>query len=89
MFSGKTTELIRRVKRYRFADYRCMLIRYANDNRYSNTDLATHDKQTVSAVCAVQLSHLESESENFDVFGIDEGQFVRNIKYINFSIKHL
>ncbi|KAG8268899.1 Thymidine kinase, cytosolic [Homalodisca vitripennis] len=75
MFSGKTTELIRRLKRYRFANYRCMIIRYANDLRYSCTDVSTHDRQKLPATSATQLSPLEPEMDEIDVIGIDEGQF--------------
>lgn len=89
MFSGKTTELIRRLKRYRFADYRCMLIRYAKDDRYSSSDVATHDKQTLPAVSVVQLSHLEPDSDNYDVLGIDEGQFVSIILGISQSLMYV
>lgn len=76
MFSGKSTELIRRLKRYRFANYRCMIVRYAKDLRYSSTDVATHDRQYLPAISAMQLSTLEPDTVNFDVIGIDEGQFV-------------
>lgn len=82
MFSGKSTELIRRLKRYRFADYRCMIVRYANDVRYSASDVATHDKQTLPAINAVELSSLEVDAANFDVIGIDEGQFVSNNDFV-------
>jgi thymidine kinase len=36
MFAGKSTELLRRIKRYRVASKKCMVVRYANDNRYSD-----------------------------------------------------
>lgn len=90
MFSGKSTELIRRLKRYRFADYRCMIVRYAKDVRYSASDVSTHDKQTLPAISAVELSSLEDDTANFDVIGIDEGQFVSKhvIVYHSFNIEH-
>uniref|UniRef100_A0A1B6M596 Thymidine kinase n=1 Tax=Graphocephala atropunctata TaxID=36148 RepID=A0A1B6M596_9HEMI len=75
MFSGKTTELIRRLKRYQFANYRCMIVRYAKDLRYSSTEVATHDRQKLPAVSMMELTPLESETENIDVIGIDEAQF--------------
>lgn len=83
MFSGKTTELIRRLKRYQFASFRCMLVRYAKDDRYSTSEVATHDKQSLPAISAVHLSSLKNNTDNIDVIGIDEGQFVR------FSITHI
>lgn len=45
MFSGKSTELMRKVKRYQFANKKCLVINYANDNRYSDENyVSTHDK---------------------------------------------
>ena len=35
MFSGKSTELLRRVRRYRIAGHSCLVVKYAHDNRYS------------------------------------------------------
>ena len=44
MFSGKSTELLRRVKRYQIANKRVALIKYHADTRYSESSVATHDK---------------------------------------------
>jgi thymidine kinase len=44
MFSGKTTELIRIVKRFSIAKRSCLLIKYAKDVRYSVHGVSTHDK---------------------------------------------
>ena len=43
MFAGKTTELIRRVKRHQLRPYSVLVIRYDKDDRYSINDIATHD----------------------------------------------
>lgn len=56
MFSGKTTELIRRITRFQFAKFRCIVIKYAGDVRYSEADVATHDSRTLPAVSAAVLS---------------------------------
>lgn len=76
MFSGKTTELIRRLKRYTFAMYRCLIIRYEKDNRYSEDCIASHDGQLLSATSCSNLYDVSHLVDNFDVIGIDEGQFV-------------
>lgn len=76
MFSGKTTELIRRLKRYTFAQYRCLIVRYAKDNRYSEECIASHDGQTMSATSCTNLNDIIASVDRFDVIGIDEGQFV-------------
>jgi len=77
MFSGKTTELIRRLKRYQFANHRCLIIKYQRDTRYDKENISTHDRQTMSAVSCIQLSALNKSEiiDQFSVIGIDEGQF--------------
>lgn len=42
--AGKTTELIRRIRRYKHGNKRCLLIKYKNDTRYSEEMAATHDR---------------------------------------------
>eukprot|EP00043_Microstomoeca_roanoka_P008601 m.82725 g.82725 ORF g.82725 m.82725 type:complete len:253 (-) comp14314_c2_seq1:39-797(-) len=79
MFSGKTTELLRRMKRFSLAKSRCMLIKYAKDNRYSLDGVVTHDMQQSAAVCCSKLSEVEEKAKEFDVLGIDEGQFFPDI----------
>jgi thymidine kinase len=44
MFSGKSTELIRRIRRHTIAKQRCFVIKYAADSRYSVENMATHDR---------------------------------------------
>lgn len=83
MFSGKSTELIRRLKRYQFANYRCLVVRYANDNRYDTQSLATHDKQKLPAMSATVLTDLKRFTDEVDVIGVDEGQFFTDI--VSFS----
>ncbi|XP_066503432.1 thymidine kinase, cytosolic [Hoplias malabaricus] len=75
MFSGKSTELIRRVRRFQIAQYNCLVIKYAKDTRYSETGMATHDKSTMSAVPANCLRDVWGLALGAAVIGIDEGQF--------------
>ncbi|XP_046408960.1 thymidine kinase, cytosolic-like isoform X2 [Ischnura elegans] len=79
MFSGKTTELIRRLKRYQIARRKCLVVKYARDDRYHSTCVATHDKDVLPAVCSVSLQPLSEEAMKFDVIGIDEGQFFADV----------
>lgn len=44
MFAGKTTELIRRLNRYKIAQKRVLFIKYKKDTRYSEENMATHDQ---------------------------------------------
>jgi thymidine kinase len=73
MFAGKSSEMLRRIRRYKLAKHRVLLLKYAKDTRYSDTAVATHDGVTVEAVSACNFEGVDVE--NFDVIGIDEGQF--------------
>lgn len=41
---SRSTELMRRVRRFQLAQYRCLLVKYAKDTRYSVSGVSTHDK---------------------------------------------
>ncbi|XP_048871503.1 thymidine kinase, cytosolic [Brienomyrus brachyistius] len=75
MFSGKSTELIRRVRRFQVARYKCLVIKYAKDTRYSELGMATHDMSTMEAVPASRLQEVYGLALGAEVLGIDEGQF--------------
>eukprot|EP00824_Muranothrix_gubernata_P010392 TRINITY_DN23398_c0_g3_i1.p1 TRINITY_DN23398_c0_g3~~TRINITY_DN23398_c0_g3_i1.p1 ORF type:complete len:316 (+),score=31.38 TRINITY_DN23398_c0_g3_i1:41-949(+) len=79
MFSGKSTELLRRIRRYTYSRRRCLVIKYRKDTRYSADCMATHDRQSISAHPCEQLSEVESIVSNYDVVGVDEGQFYPDI----------
>lgn len=86
MFSGKSTELLRRIRRYTIGNKRCIVVKYANDIRTEKCDaltLVTHDKAAYSAVSCDKdnLSKLLLRQlvDAFDVVGIDEGQFVSDV----------
>nr|XP_044600415.1 thymidine kinase, cytosolic isoform X2 [Equus asinus] len=74
MFSGKSTELMRRVRRFQIAQYKCLVIKYAKDTRYSS-NFSTHDRNTMEALPACQLRDAAQEALGVAVIGIDEGQF--------------
>lgn len=76
MFSGKTTELIRRMKRYQIAQHKCLVFKYLGDDRYDDTNVATHDQQKLSALSTNTLTPHKHIAAAYDVIGIDEGQFV-------------
>lgn len=75
MFSGKSTELMRRVRRFQVAQYNCLVVKYAKDTRYSESGMATHDKNTMDAVSANCLADVRPLALKACVIGIDEGQF--------------
>lgn len=79
MFAGKSTELLRRVRRNEIAGKKCLYIKYIEDTRYDATSIATHDNLKRSAVAVRELSELDDDWKSFDVIGIDEGQFFTDI----------
>ncbi|TNV76723.1 hypothetical protein FGO68_gene13107 [Halteria grandinella] len=79
MFAGKSTELLRRMKRHEVAGNRCLRIKFAADNRYSVDSIATHDKQTMHAIGATKMSDIGNLYQDFDVIAVDEGQFFPDI----------
>uniref|UniRef100_A0A8D0SIK2 Thymidine kinase n=1 Tax=Sus scrofa TaxID=9823 RepID=A0A8D0SIK2_PIG len=78
MFSGKSTELMRRVRRFQIAQYKCLVIKYAKDTRYSS-NFSTHDRNTMEALPACVLRDVAQEALGVSVIGIDEGQFFPDI----------
>jgi thymidine kinase len=44
MFAGKSTELLRRMKRHEIAGSKCLRVKFCEDNRYSDDSIATHDR---------------------------------------------
>ena len=77
MFSGKSTELIRRVNRYEIAGYQVQLFKPGIDNRYSLNHVTSHDGLK-REVCYIQdFSEIEDNiKKDTQVIGIDEVQFL-------------
>lgn len=81
MFSEKTTELIRHVKRSALADLDCLIVRYEKDNRYGSdtSTVYTHDGKGLIESDKIKIVKTSSLSElnvsSYHVIGIDEGQF--------------
>ncbi|KAG5479459.1 hypothetical protein LSCM1_04722 [Leishmania martiniquensis] len=80
MFAGKTTELMRRVKREIHARRSCFVIKYSKDTRYDEHNVASHDQLMLRAQAAVsQLKEVRDSWQRFDVLAIDEGQFFSDL----------
>lgn len=79
MFSGKTEELIRRLKRARIAKQRVQVFKPRIDNRYSSDEVTSHSDQRASSVVVDTAEDiLENLDDNTRVIGIDEAQFFEN-----------
>nr|WGO62694.1 cytosolic thymidine kinase-like protein [Wadden Sea poxvirus] len=79
MFSGKSTELIRRIRRYQIAKYTCIVIKYYKDIRYGKDDVITHDNLSINAISVSKLEEIDKKKINVNIIGIDEGQFFTDI----------
>lgn len=79
MFSGKTTELIRRMQRFQLANHPCLVVKYSKDDRYDKNGVSTHDRRVISATSADELSHIRKIAYNYAIIGIDEGQFFPDV----------
>lgn len=77
MFSGKSTILLTRYRRYQIAGKKCLLIKYANDTRYSGSEemLVTHDQISYKATSCHKLEEVQTIIQDYDVICIDEIQF--------------
>ena len=76
MFSGKTEELIRRMKRAKFAKQRVEIFRPAIDTRYSDNDVVSHDQNAIPSTPVETSSSILLLSSDIEVVGIDEAQFL-------------
>lgn len=79
MFSGKTEELIRRIRRVEFARLRSIVFKPEIDTRYSKDLLVSHSEQKIGSVpvpnAARIRAYLGSSAKPFHVVGLDEVQF--------------
>jgi len=75
MFSGKTEELIRRLKRARIAKQKVEIFKPALDKRYHEQNIVSHDAHTVQSTPVESSSQILLLAGDVDVIGIDEAQF--------------
>ena len=76
MFSGKTEELIRRLRRAQFAHQRVEIFKPAIDVRYSEEDVVSHDQNHIHSTPIDSSASILLLSSDIDVIGIDEAQFL-------------
>lgn len=75
MFSGKTEELIRRLKRARIAGQRVEIFKPKVDTRYGETQVVSHDSNALMATPITDTSKLLQVPDDVTVIGLDEAQF--------------
>ena len=75
MFSGKTEELIRRLKRAKFAKQKVEIFKPAIDTRYDDKRVMSHDSNEIQSTPVPAAANIPILADNCDVVGIDEAQF--------------
>ena len=78
MFSGKTEELIRRLKRSQFANQKIEIFKPSIDLRYEDEMIISHDQNQIQSTSVPAAANIPILAEGCDVVGIDEAQFFDN-----------
>lgn len=75
MFSGKTEELIRRLKRAQFANQKIAIFKPSIDVRYSDADVVSHDLHSIESTPICSAVKMLEVGDDIQVVGVDEAQF--------------
>jgi len=75
MFSGKTEELIRRLKRVKIANLKVEIFKPAIDKRYDEIKIVSHDTNFIQSTPVASAKDILALAQDADVVGIDEAQF--------------
>ncbi|HPI37557.1 MAG TPA: thymidine kinase [Ignavibacteriaceae bacterium] len=78
MFSGKTEELIRRLKRAKIAKLKVIVFKPKIDTRYSESEIVSHSEQSLPSILVEDCKEILELSKDAQVVGIDEAQFFPN-----------
>ena len=78
MFSGKTEELIRRLRRAMFAGLKVEIFKPSIDTRYSETSVVSHDEKSIPSTPVGNATSILLLAAGVEVVGIDEAQFFDN-----------
>lgn len=78
MFSGKTEELIRRMRRAQIAKQAVKIFKPKIDNRYSENKIVSHSEQSLPSEVVLSAQEILELSKDAQVIGIDEAQFYEN-----------
>ena len=85
MFSGKSTELIRRINRYKVLSKKILVINHKLDQRYSESSISTHSNMKLECISLQNLNDIKKNKEfkkeydNCEVLVIEEAQFFEDL----------
>ena len=74
MFSGKTTELIRRISSYQSINKKCAIVNSSTDTR-NKKGIMTHSGNKVNAIKTQYLMNIRNKLHDIEIIGVDESQF--------------
>ena len=79
MFAGKSTEIIRRIRKMKFIGKKILVVKPQIDNRYNEDKITSHDYETADCIIVNNLSELQN-IKDYNTIIIDEGQFFNDLK---------
>ena len=80
MFSGKSTEIIRRIRLLKIIKKKIIVIKPEIDNRYYENKITSHNYESVDCIVLPSLNDLTVDITNYDTIIIDEAQFFNDLK---------
>ena len=84
MFSGKSTRLIERIRKYVYKNKKTIMIKFIGDQRYTKkSEVVTHDLVKYDSIECQNLADSFEVLKNYDVIGVDEGQFFPDLVEIS------
>ena len=75
MFSGKTEELIRRIRRAKIANQKVVIFKPTSDVRYAESQVVSHDQNIIESIPLRSSKEILKHAAGMEVIGIDEAQF--------------
>jgi len=85
MFSGKSTKIIEKYKKYKYLNVNTMIVNHSTDVRYNNNSITNHDFDSIPSIMVNKLLDININKElnnifiNSEVILIDEGQFFTDL----------
>ena len=80
MFSGKSTEIIRLINRYKVLKKQILILNHALDNRYQESSISTHSNMSLDCTSISKFDEIKSECyKNAEVIVVEEAQFFKGL----------
>jgi len=90
MFSGKSTRLIETIRKYVYKNKKTIMIKFIGDQRYTKkSEVVTHDQIKYDSIDCKNLTESFDLLKDYDIIGIDEGQFFPDLVEISEKLAHL